>query len=143
MTERRLFFLEKGVDGIGTSAEPWGLDGRISPQMAPLSMRPGETRDISFTVANTGRSLWRNSDWFVGPVRVGLSILSATGELSYQPRWLLPRGSRRGVLPGETVRVSGQIMAPELPGSYTASVQLVAEMVGWFGDVMTIDLTVA
>lgn len=143
MSERRLFWLEKGVAGVTTSAEATGLDGRILPATATLKARPGETVPLKVSVTNTGSALWRGSHWYSGPVRLGPSIEGPDLPKTYLGRWLLPSLPRQGLLPAQTAEISGEVLAPTAPGTYRLNLQMVAEHVAWFGPERHVELIVA
>ena len=141
MQERRLFFLEKGEGGITTSKAVSGLDACIEQGQTVMEAHVGHPVDMKVTVKNTGTALWRPSDWPVGPVRLGPSLQSADGQVSYLPRALLPVDARRGVLPGETVDFSLSFTF-ERAGQFDLRLQMVAEFVAWFGPEQTTKLRV-
>ena len=142
MAERRLFFLEKGLPGISNSAEKTDLDALIVTSCSAISCAPGEAVSIKVTVTNTGKALWRPSDWYLGPVRLGPSIVSDHSGPAYTERWQLPVTTRRGVLPGEQIELNGTVTAPSVCGEYRIHLQMVSESVAWFGGVAAVQLSV-
>ena len=144
MVERRLFFMEKGAPGVGSSKTGAGLNGSLSASVGSLSGAPGQSVAFDVVATNTGTALWRPSDWFIGPVRLGPKFVEKAGVDRYAPRWMTPPSlPRRGVLPGERVRFSGEITLPAKPGSHELVLQLVSEMVAWFGGALTVPVVVA
>ncbi len=142
MVERRLFFLEKGEPGIGSSKAPAGLGGKLSANVDSLSGAPGQSFAVEVVATNDGTALWRPSDWFIGPVRLGPKFAAPNGSETYPPRWMMPPLPRHGVLPGEQVRFTGHVTLPSARGTYQLVLQLVSEMVAWFGETRTIEVVV-
>ena len=134
MNERRLFVMQKGVPGLATSAAGAGLDGSVSVDAATLRCASGSVVQIRAEVKNTGTALWRPSDDQSGPVRLGPGWVTATGDLNYVPRQVLPMTHHYGMLPGESCVVPVSVDAPSEPGRHTLRLQLVAEGVAWFGN---------
>jgi SAM-dependent methyltransferase len=142
LLERRLFFMEKGTAAL-TSLGAEGLDATVTVSPAVIHARPGESLQLAAQVRNTGKALWRPSDWSAGPVRLGPYIQDASGLRRPVPRCMLPAVGRSGILPGATVDLSVAITAPPHPGEYEISAQMVSEAVAWFGQVARAKLIVA
>jgi hypothetical protein len=94
-------------------------------QSVPTTMQPGETRQVSVTMRNTGVTTWT------------AATLHRLGSQNSQDnmRW----GSNRQPLPA-SVSPNGQvtftfnITAPATPGSYAFQWRMVQDGVEWFGD---------
>ena len=101
---------------------------------------PGELLRLRATVTNTGTALWRPSTDQVGPVRLGLAWVRTDGTLDYVPRQMLPPVNAFGFLPTEYCELVLEVNAPVTEGMHRLRLQLVAEMVCWFGN--TAEVTV-
>jgi hypothetical protein len=81
-------------------------------------------------VQNTSHERWPSR----GATRVQLSYhwTDADGRTTVRggPRTPLPSD----VPPGETVTLVQRLLAPEVPGDYTVTLDLVREQVAWFSD---------
>lgn len=133
MRNRRLYVMEKGAEGVTTSEDREGLDARLDVDAVELRCTPGEELRIRVVAVNTGRALWRPSSWQAGPVRLGAAWVGEDGTLDYLPRVMLPSPETYGVLPAQSVEATVTLAAPAEPGRRRLRLQLVSEMVAWFG----------
>jgi SAM-dependent methyltransferase len=134
MAERRLFVMQKGMLGLTTSAVRTGLDGSVEIDTKAQSCTSGSALKIWSRVRNTGTSLWRPSDDQSGPVRLGPVWISPVNDIYYPPRQMLPMKNAFGMLPGESCDLVVSVEVPSTPGRYILRLQLVAEVVAWFGN---------
>ena len=134
MAERRLFFLEKGLPGVTTSLAPGGLDAKLQTSGLQEGQAGGRLT-VRVTAANTGSALWRPSMWSAGPVRLGPTLIAPGGAEVTVHRCLLPTTRRHGVLPGQEVTVDLELPLPAEPGPYKLRLQMVSELVAWFGEI--------
>lgn len=133
MQNRRLYVMEKGAPGVTTSEGREGLDACLVPDTAGLHCATGETLRIGIVAENTGQALWRPSSYQCGPVRLGAAWINEDDSLSYLPRVMLPSRNDYGILPGESVETALTVAAPLKPGRHRLQLQLVSELVAWFG----------
>jgi SAM-dependent methyltransferase len=137
MIGRRLFFLEKGVPGLTTSLSVTDLDAELTPVRM---RRSTDAWHLTIGARNTGRALWRPSEWFSGPVRLGATVVEADGTEHPHPRVFLPKTNRYGILPGQEVMIELTIPATDRSGNRNIRLQLVSEFVSWFGRPLVIAL---
>ena len=142
MSNRRLFVMEKGAQDVTTSEERHGLDAHLLVGVTELRCVVGEPLRIVVNAANTGSALWRPSSYQAGPVRLGAAWVGLDGTLAYLPRTMLPSPSTYGILPGQSVETAVVLSAPASPGHYRLRLQLVSELVAWFGQAVEIRLDV-
>ena len=142
MQERRLFFLEKGLPQVTTSAQASGLNATVVLSSESSVVKGGQPISLIANVKNIGTGLWRPSDWSLGPVRLGGSLMKDGQLLAHLPRSLLDTQRRNGVLPGQTIVIPVSFSAPLEVGEYEVKFQLVSEFVAWFGGEATFRLTV-
>jgi hypothetical protein len=135
MTNRRMFFLEKGDPADVVSMTAQGLDAALDVAVdVKGKVAPGSTLPIRVRACNTGRTIWRPSRWPLGPVRLGgRSSLRDGGPLTDSVRVDLPYVPAPGIRPGEKVEFRSSIEAPQEPGVVRLEFQLVAENIAWFG----------
>jgi len=98
-------------------------------QSVPTSLQPGETRNVSITMKNSGLTTWTQA----GDYKLG------TQNPQDNTLWL--RGTRvylsafDAVKAGETKTFSFDITAPTTPGTYNFQWRMVQDGVGWFGTI--------
>lgn len=101
-------------------------DANITAIRMPSSMQPGQTYTIEIDVKNTGTTTWTKA----GAYKVGIPSVSTSvwgiGRLELSPT--------DSVAPGQTHTFQLQTIAPNTPGPVTLQVQMVQEMVEWFGE---------
>lgn len=130
--DRRLFFLYKGAPALADSRDRAGLSCALSVQLQSGRARSHGWIEGVVTARNTGKARWLSSDALFGPVKLGVHLKSADGQLlDYDfGRAKLPAG--RSVEPGETVEIPLRITAPARRGDYLLEFDLVSEDVCWF-----------
>lgn len=93
-----------------------------------LELAAGEERSVTITVTNEGVFTWHSA----GSVPINLAARwvdqAEAQELSYRPRWPLPRP----VAPGESLTLEAPLRAPEHAGEYRLVWDMVQEHVIWF-----------
>lgn len=143
MTNRRMFFLEKGAPGDIVSMTPTGLDSSL--RVSPLWSGPvqaGSTVQARVVAENTGRAIWRPSRWPVGPVRLAALAHGNHGTPAIDfLRHALPDRPAPGLRPGESTEFVAQFTAPQTRGAATLEFRLVAESVAWFGASALVPIT--
>ena len=88
----------------------------------PATMRPGETRQVSVTMTNTGNTTWTSADGY------------KLGFFGDQMTWGATRVELpASVAPNGTVTFNFNITAPSASGTYTALWKMIREGVAWFG----------
>ncbi|MBE7560069.1 hypothetical protein HS125_14475 [bacterium] len=111
---------------------------RFEDHEVPAQVTAGAMIPVSISVRNNGDGVWR----WRGPVGLAYHLYTPEGKL------LLLNGARtdfpRDVNPGDAITVTAKLVAPEKPGRYIISWDLVHQGVAWFswrgGD--TLDLAV-
>lgn len=99
----------------------------------PASIAAGAAARIVVSVENTGSYIWPDlqlANGAAGAVRLGHRWIGPGGtEVEGPARTDLPWPLR----PGESILLPIVVTAPELPGEYRLQLDLVHEMVSWFG----------
>lgn len=108
----------------------------ITLPQPPAQMRPGQKETLQVTIKNAGNAPWpshgRTGD---GYYQVNLGDIWSDSNNSRIANHPYVRSSLPGDLrPGEEAVVPLTITAPRAPGDYTIQIDLVQEMVAWFGD---------
>jgi len=94
-----------------------------------LEIAANETILVPVVIVNEGTLIWRSDD--TPPILLGARwVDTATNEEFGQARWRFPGP----VLPGETVRMTLPVRAPNKPGSFELRWDVVQETVTWFGN---------
>jgi hypothetical protein len=103
----------------------------IEPWYAPVSLTPGERRQIFLRVRNDGTEHWPASLDARPAIRLGYRWLRRDGEVvsSEGPR----SAFCRVVGPGQRILTPLHVDAPSEPGEYLLEVDVVHEHVQWFG----------
>jgi hypothetical protein len=126
------FYLGAAILYLGSSHErdrdlyhvDWIRVEEVEPVVA------GAPIELNVEVQNTSHERWPSR----GATRVQLSYhwTDADGRTTVRggPRTPLPSD----VPPGETVTLVQRLLAPEVPGDYTVTLDLVREQVAWFSD---------
>ena len=97
---------------------------------APAEVMTGERFVVSLSVMNTGGEVWRAAaPEDRGAVRLGWRWYRGNQEVAAGRAILLA-----DVPPGHSSQFNARIIAPPLPGDYTLILDLVNELVAWFGD---------
>jgi len=130
--DRRLFFLHKGGTPVADSRNRAGLLGEVRVELKASQVAVRGWVEAVATAKNTGKARWLPSDAPFGPVKLGIHLRAADGQLlDYDfGRANLPVASP--VEPGQTVEVPFRIMAPARPGDYLLEFDMVSEHVCWF-----------
>ena len=139
MTNRRMFFLEKGEPNDVVSMTGQGLDSTLDVALdVKGKVAPGGTVPVRVRTCNTGRTIWRPSRWPLGPVRLGARASSVDGgsETDFV-RLQLPDMPAPGIKPGDKIEFRATIEAPQQAGVLRLEFQLLAENVAWFGQKST------
>jgi O-antigen ligase len=99
---------------------------RCRPDDERLVLRPGEQREVTITVENTGRMPWQAGRGFMAAYKLrNLDRGTEAGE-GFGP-WL-----DEDVAPGATRRLSLPLQAPRTPGRYVLAWDMVHVHAGWF-----------
>lgn len=132
MTNGQCFYLDKGQP-TRDSRRPDGLAADlvlVSVRRVPKGS--GVVIQLTVKATNTGTRSWIQTALPAGQVNLGVQVLGPQGELrdSNFARLRLPTGP---IEPGESVVIEGDFREPE-GGPYQLRLDLVAEMVAWFGN---------
>lgn len=97
---------------------------------AALQLAPGDAIPIPITVHNDGDLTWINAG--PNPIHIGASWrrLADGAELPDRPRWHLETAVR----PGQQISQIITLPAPQTPGDYELTWDMVQEYVTWFSD---------
>ena len=130
-----LTVLETQMRTINDELITWGLE-----------VQAGSEFFVPLEVRNTGDTLWlAGDDKSSGIVQVGVKVLNASGKQISEQHGSPPFA--QAVAPGETRKIVIRHPAPNVPGLYTAKIDLVAQNVAWFEEhgstPLTLDLNVA
>lgn len=113
----------------------------------PSFMQPGERRQVTLDLKNTGTGMWRYNT--LQPFRVGTSRPRDRASAFANNTWISPsrvanfEGTVSGgtvipsddVAPGETARFSFDLVAPSQGGTYTEYFEPLVETYKWLGDI--------
>jgi 2-polyprenyl-3-methyl-5-hydroxy-6-metoxy-1,4-benzoquinol methylase/glycosyltransferase involved in cell wall biosynthesis len=117
---------------IPDSNDPGVLRAEISLRDSkPLRVAASKEFDVPITITNSGDTLWLTGQTVrAGIVMPGVRILDDSGQILSERHGhpMLPRA----VLPGQTIELNVECVAPEKPGDYTVRIDLVAQHVCWF-----------
>lgn len=119
-------------------------DARILWHNLPARMAPGEEGNFQVVVRNDGDLSWSESRQF----RFGQQEF-LPGEILFGPgRYLLDDSENEigifgGIFRGQPVTFNIRLRAPEIPGIYVTHWSMLQEHVAWFGQVLTLPITVA
>jgi hypothetical protein len=95
-----------------------------------VSIRPGETRTLDVDVTNRSSETWEWGADATPPIHLSYRVRrNGTQDVGDGPRTPMPAT----VSPGSTIRVPLVLQAPDMPGEYVLTVDLVHEHVRWFG----------
>jgi hypothetical protein len=126
------------IAGFARAAGPMpagAFRARISAAPPPV-MKAGQRETIRVRVRHAGDAVWpahgREEDGYF-QVNLGNRWRDATGRTVEDGAYV--RSSfPADVRPGEEIELPLVVNAPRAPGEYTLELDLVQEMVGWFGD---------
>lgn len=117
---------------VRDSRQPAGLRARlVLNESWQASASPGSPLRLGLTVENTGDALW-----LVGPaelkgaVMLGVKVVGEGGDVIFESHGAPPL--RRALAAGQSSRLTLELKAPTLPGSYLLKLDLVAQHVCWF-----------
>ena len=130
MVNHRLIALTKGWDGLHTSRDGTGLQGKVEIEWkGGLSYRA--------RITNTGEATWLPEDVEFGTVRLGIQVFDERGVLMKRDHQRVPLRYNRTcpTRPGESVEVDFDVVPP--PGKqFRLGFDLVSEHVCWLSDVV-------
>lgn len=112
-----------------------GYRADISVASAPQTIRAGQKETVTVRVKNTSDQTWNAGKPATSDgkflLNVGNHWLDAAGKVTAEndARTNLPKD----VKPGEEVEVALRVTAPAAPGEYTLEIDMVQELVSWFG----------
>jgi SAM-dependent methyltransferase len=122
----------EATDEPTDSARPGVLLARFDLQTPVLSVTatPGQTIPILARVKNLGNTRWLGSEAGArGQVRLGARLAGPAGTHDYWRAQLA-----EDVEPGATTEIEAEMPAPQEPGTYLVTLDLVAEGFAWFQD---------
>jgi hypothetical protein len=111
----------------------WAFAAQISPVNPPASVKAGSTFTCDVKVLNLSKASWPaksdKGDAYV--VHLGSHWLNKAGAI-------VTFDGKRNILPGDVepgkeILVKAGFVAPDKPGEYLLEVDLVQELVAWFG----------
>lgn len=118
--------------GLPDSRNPGVLKAELQFSAAePLLVESGQQFVVPVRITNAGDTLWLTGQTVrAGIVMPAVRILDDAGEIIGERHGhpMLPRA----VLPGQTVSLNVECIAPQRSGTYTAKIDLVAQHVCWF-----------
>jgi hypothetical protein len=111
--------------------------------LSPI-IRAGSKGKVEFYTRNTGTAVWlSNTPSPAGSIALGYSWRDANAKEVKTGRIFL----EYPVYPGTDYTFTGAIYAPDRPGNYVLSLELVSELIAWFHDVgvkpVNVSLTVS
>lgn len=134
------------VNGITTSTNANEIDLNAGHYQATLfnksndvTLSPGDTTTVTVTLTNIGSAIWQPQGSGVnrkGEIRIGTHGPSDRSSLFHDVSWINDNriiNSGVKVTPGGRLTLVFTVKAPETPGVYTESFQLVSEFITWFG----------
>ncbi|MBP2114944.1 NBR1-Ig-like domain-containing protein [Paenibacillus silagei] len=110
-----------------------GRGAAILHHTIPSMMQAGVTYPVSVTVRNDSSEVWSEQNL------IRLGDVGDSDPLSYG-RKFIPNGQI--VSPGQTITFSFTMTAPTTTGSYITDWRMVKENVEWFGDTVTVNVSV-
>ena len=111
---------------------PWGLSAEYKLKAVSPVIRAGSHGKLEFYARNTGTAVWlSNTPSPAGSVALGYSWHDSNGKEVKTGRIFLDYP----VYPGTDYTFTGAIDAPDHPGNYVLSLELVSELIAWFHDV--------
>ncbi len=110
-------------------APPLGGDALIVPLERDGRFHAGERRAVAFRVTNRSGERWSAEHEGGAPIRLAYRWRWADGTEAEGPRTAFPGG----VAPGESTVVPLAVTAPEREGAASLGVDIVHEMVRWYG----------
>ena len=121
-----------GLPSTTSINSPRGLSAEYKLRAVSRVFRAGAKGKIEFYARNTGTAVWLSHPPSpAGSVGLGYSWRDANGKEVGTGRIYL----QYPVYPGTNYTFTGVIDAPEQPGNYVLSLELVSELVTWFHDV--------
>ncbi len=126
---------ENELASVYTNSYSWDLNSTISPALKN-QMFTNETINYTIWVTNTSNRVW-NLSGVTNPINLGSRWFDSNGQealdeqgLPLNTRAIL--GTKRRVLPGEQYKFVLPIKAPNKPGSYKLTIDMVEEGRTWF-----------
>ena len=113
---------------------PAGLAAQYRVRSLPSVFQASAGTPIDVSVRNTGSALWLpNLPPAKGTVALSYRWLDSSGKETMAGRLYLPYA----IYPNQNYEFVGKIDAPDSPGEYTLSVEMVSELVSFFHDLGT------
>jgi hypothetical protein len=143
-TDNELEYVESTANGARQYNSVPDRDARILWHNLPARMRPGEEGNFQVVVRNDGDLSWTELQQF----RFGQQEF-LPGETLFGPgRYLLDDSENEigiygGIFRGRPVTFDVHLTAPETPGTYLTHWSMLQEHVTWFGQLLTLPITVA
>lgn len=134
------------INGLTTETNSNEIDANPShyqaatfTQSSNVTLSPGDTTTLSITLTNIGSAVWHGQgagEKRYGEVRIGTTKPHDRISLFRSMSWISPNrviNAGFNVPPGGRLTLVFTIKAPDAPGTYTESFQLVSEYITWFG----------
>jgi serine protease len=129
------FFGQPSPNVVVTVLAPPQKAAQVLSVTQPSQVRAGQAYSLSFTLRNTGTTIWNPvGAGSCGSFRLGSRNPIDNVDGAPSSRFELPWG----VAPGGQVTVGLTATAPRTPGAYGGQLQMVHECVEWFGDLATV-----
>lgn len=114
------------------SVAPSAYDAKISISSARRHLAAGTVAQLEVHVRNLGSEHWPPAHQAEPPIRLAYRWLAADGETVLEPEGLRTPFEET-VLPGQQTVVMMATAIPDTPGRYVLEVDVVHELVRWFG----------
>jgi SAM-dependent methyltransferase len=121
-------FLFECERGNGERSEPWSYELRLKKPLPPV-LKAGADYNVKLRVRNRGYAVWMTPKTNIYPVNVGWHVDSRDGTRASEGRAEL----KKPLAYGDAAVVSCRLRAPEVPGSYSVTFDLVREGDFWLG----------
>lgn len=119
----------------GVSTNPVAYSAQLNSQSQTLILNRGQSGTLTVTVTNNGSSTWSVGQTN-GEVKIGTagprdrtSVFKSSSWLSSNRVMSVPTN----VPPGGSASLTFSVTAPNTPGNYAETFQLVSEYITWFG----------
>ncbi len=107
----------------------------------PATLTPGETRTVSIIVRNTGDASWTaGANYKLGQGDADTSLVAGKRVLLNDTQDEIP--TYGGLFRGRAKEFQVTLSAPAAPGSYSTHWRMLQEGVTWFGEELTVPITV-
>jgi glycosyltransferase involved in cell wall biosynthesis/SAM-dependent methyltransferase len=127
-----IFFLYKGDPALPDSRKREGLAAELTLPVSEIECRPQAMVEGKVFARNIGTNRWLPSAALFGPVKLGLHLKAANGNLVDINFGRVKLPGNKSVEPGEVVEIPFVFKAPTEKGKYVVELDMVSEDVCWF-----------